>query len=333
MDLQINGYAGVDFQQDHLSAADLEQATRALRADGCQRWLLTLITDDWSRLMSRLQHLRQLRDQSDLLKQSILGWHIEGPFLSPEPGYAGAHSPDSMCDPRPDHIRQLRQITGQDPVLLTLAPERSGALDAIRLAVSLGIKVSLGHTNASADVLRLAVNAGATGFTHLGNGCPRDLDRHDNILWRVLDTPGLTISFIIDQIHIAPALLRLAHRILKPDQLFYTTDAMSAAGAPPGLYPLGSLQLQVGEDQIVRQPGSPLFAGSALRPIDGIRRMALTLQRSWQEIWPHFSITPGSFMGLEGDLVPGQPVSGYLLHLSAENQIQSLAPLSERVSP
>ena len=74
-------------------------------------------------------------------------------------------------------------------MLLTIAPERQGALEAISLAVSLGIKVSLGHTNASADILRRAVQAGATGFTHLGNACPRDLDRHDNIIWRVYGKP------------------------------------------------------------------------------------------------------------------------------------------------
>ena len=141
--------------------------------------------------MARLRHLRDLRPQSEELQSAIAGWHIEGPFLSSEPGFHGAHDPALMLDPTPAHIQELRAITGNDPLLLTMAPERTGALKAIAEATSLGVKVSLGHTNASAEILRKAVQAGATGFTHLGNGCPRELDRHDNILWRVVETPGV----------------------------------------------------------------------------------------------------------------------------------------------
>src|SRR5204863_2163181 len=136
------------------------------------------------------------------------------------------------------------------------------------------IKISLGHTNASSELLRQAVEAGAAGFTHLANGCPRELDRHDNILWRVFETPGLTVSLIPDRIHVSPPLFRLIHRTLGQESIYYTTDAMSAAGAPPGKYRLGKMELQVGADQIVRQPGKQLFAGSALRPIDGVFRAA-----------------------------------------------------------
>src|SRR5206468_3052944 len=102
-----------------------------------------------------------------------------------EPGFCGAHNPAVMCDPTEPHIRELREITENDPLLCTLAPERRGALEAIALATSLGIKVSLGHTNAAAEILRAAGASGATGFTHLANACPRELDRHDNIIWRV----------------------------------------------------------------------------------------------------------------------------------------------------
>src|SRR5205085_12282495 len=119
------------------------------------------------------------------LQAAISGWHIEGPFLSPEPGFHGAHDPSRMSDPGKAKIAELKAIAGNDPLLLTLSPERSGAIEAIQFAVSQGIKVSIGHTNASVEVLREAVAAGATGFTHLANGCLRELDRHDNILWLV----------------------------------------------------------------------------------------------------------------------------------------------------
>ena len=184
LDLQINGFGGIDFQQDNLTAENLDTAVETLRAAGCTRFLLTLITEEWPRLVARLKYLRALRAQSAELSVAIAGWHIEGPFLSAEPGYCGAHEPALMRDPAPSLIRELRAATGHDPVLLTLAPERSGALEAITLAVSVGMRVSLGHTNASAEVLQRAVKAGASGFTHLGNACPRELDRHDNLIRR-----------------------------------------------------------------------------------------------------------------------------------------------------
>jgi N-acetylglucosamine-6-phosphate deacetylase len=332
-DIQVNGYGGVDFQQDDLNSAELLSAVRQLRAAGCSRFFLTLITDEWPKLTSRLRHFRSLRSQSAELKAAIRGWHIEGPFLSGAPGFHGAHNPTVMIDPCPEHILELRAITEDDPVLLTLSPERSGALEAIRLAVSRGIKVSLGHTNASADILRQAFEAGATGFTHLGNGCPRELDRHDNILWRVLDycssrrEEALIVGLIPDQIHVSPPLFRLMHHILGPESIYYTTDAMSAAGAPPGRYKLGKMEIEVGRDQIVRQPGKTLFAGSGLRPIDGIFRAAQMLGCPWQEVWDRFSQAPAKFMGLQNELAVGERADFCVLTMDGEN-LQELEVLS-----
>ena len=282
VDLQINGYGGVDFQQDTLSAAELLTAVHHLNIAGCTRFLLTLITDDWTRLISRLRHLRQLRD-----------------------------------------------ATGNDPLLLTLAPERRNALDAIEHAVGLGIKVSLGHTNASAAILAEAVRRGATAFTHLGNAIPRDLDRHDNILWRVFETPGLVASLIPDTTHVSPALFRLVHRVLESDSIYYTTDAMSAAGMEPGRYPLGQLNLEVGPDQIVRHPGRPNFAGSALRPIEGVFRAAKMLDRSWQKVWPRLSEIPAKLMGLPAGLRVGAPADLCLLQLAEGNELKKLRVITQ----
>ncbi len=320
-DLQINGYGGIDFQQDNLTEVDLLSAARQLLRDGCGKFLLTLITDDWEKLMARLRHVKALREKSFALKSAIVGWHIEGPFLSEQPGFHGAHNPEWMRNPTPENIRELRDLTENDPLLLTMAPERDGAIEAISLAASLGIKISLGHTNASAEILQKAVQAGATAFTHLANGCPRELDRHDNILWRIFETAGLRVSLIPDRIHVSPALFRLVHRVLRSENIYYTTDAMSAAGAPPGKYKLANLELAVGEDQIVRRPGQTNFAGSALKPIQGIFRAAQMLHCSWQEIWPRFSEHPAKLMGLSNALEIGQPANFCLLKFAGENQL------------
>lgn len=323
-DLQINGYGGVDFQRDGLKLNDLLLATRELRRAACTRFLVTLITDEWSKLTARLRDLRKLRLEFPELQAAIAGWHIEGPFLSPELGYRGAHNPRWMFDPSADHIRELREIVEGDPLLLTVAPERSGAIEAIASAVSLGFKVSLGHTNASAESLRQAVQAGATGFTHLGNACLQQLDRHDNILWRVFDRPELTVGIIPDQIHVSPSLFRLIHRTLKRGSIYLTTDAMSAAGAPPGRYSIGPLELEVGEDRIVRLPGHTNFAGSALRPIDGVFRAAQMLNRPWQEVWDSFSVCPAQFIGSPSGFEIGGIADHCLLKVTDGNQLQEL---------
>ncbi len=361
VDLQVNGYAGVDFQQDDLTAEQLLTAVRALRRDGCTRLLFTLITDDWPVMLARVRRARALVVGDPELRAAVVGWHLEGPFLSSEPGYCGAHDLAKLCDPTPAMMDELRAVAGGDPVLLTLAPERPGALDAIKRAVELGFKVCLGHTNATAAQLREAVAAGATGFTHLGNACPQSLDRHDNILWRVLDTPGLAVSLIPDTHHVAPALFRLVHRLLKPFQIMHTTDAMAAAGAMVGTvaprgpgcdhvggelakpsssdegastshgareatrpnweatpdwkgdilvaqtFTLGTMRLEVGADGIVRQPGKTNFAGSALTPVEGVRRATRMTGKPWQEMWLASSLRPAEFMGWTSELKVGQP--------------------------
>lgn len=319
VDLQINGYAGVDFQQDDLSLEDLVRARNGLVSAGCATWFLTLITDEWPRMMQRLKHLRQLRARSPALQAAIAGWHIEGPFLSAEQGYAGAHNPEVMCDPTPDHIRELRDLTDGDRVLLTVAPERLEAISAIALAHSLGIRVSLGHTNAPSKRITQAIRAGAASFTHLGNGCPRLLDRHDNILWRLFEIKGLKVGLIPDAVHVSAPLFRIVHRNVGADSIYYTSDAMAAAGAPPGRYTLGRLQLDVGEDRIVRNPGSPLFAGSALEPINGVFRAAEMLDASWRTVWERASDVPSRLVSLPLALAPGQPATFCVLRVTPEN--------------
>jgi N-acetylglucosamine-6-phosphate deacetylase len=323
LDLQINGFAGVDFQSDSVVLADLLQAVEGLLSAGCGRFYLTLITDSWERMLARLHHLRKLRACSSQLQRAIAGWHLEGPFLSSEPGFCGAHPPEIMRDPTAEHIRRLREAAEEDPVLLTLAPERSGALEAIALAVSLGMRVSLGHTDASSEILRKAVEAGATGFTHFGNACPQQLDRHDNILWRVLDTPGLTLGLIPDRIHVSPALFRLVHRAVAAESIYYTTDAMAAAGAPPGRYAIGRVVAEVGPDQIVREPGKSNYAGSALRPIDGVFAAAHMLGWPWQKAWDAFSRHPAQFIGLPPNLDVGQPADFCLLRVADDQKLES----------
>ena len=292
VDVQINGYGGVDLQSDSIDLSRLLKLCAALHRDGCGFFFPTLITDEWPRMMRRLAFLKRLREEHPFTRGMIGGWHLEGPFLSDRPGFHGAHNPRFMQDPTPAHIEAVKAITGNDPVLITLAPERPGAVEFTRLAVSEGFIVCLGHTDASIEQLRECVQAGATAVTHLGNAVPQNLHRHDNVLWRILDTEGLSASLIPDGVHLPDPVLRSIWRIKGSDRLFFTTDAMAGAGAPPGRHRIGHLEVEVGSDRIVREPGSSNFAGSALEPAKGVQLAAEALKLPWQETWRAFSEAP-----------------------------------------
>jgi N-acetylglucosamine-6-phosphate deacetylase len=261
----------------------------------------------------------------------VAGWHIEGPFLSNQPGFHGAHPPEYTANPSPDSLNEIRHITQHDRVLLTLAPERNSSTESIQHARNLGFKISLGHTNATSTQLQAAIAAGASCFTHLGNACPQTLDRHDNILWRVLDhliptrntskhPHQFNATLIPDGHHISPALFRIIHAASSPGRLMYTSDAMAGAGAPPGPATLGHLKMEIGIDGIARQPGQTNFAGSTLTPINGVFRASSMLQSPWHECWERFSTLPVTWMNLPPhNLQPGQPASACLVQFTQPN--------------
>lgn len=320
-DLQVNGFSGVDFQSETCSLSELVHATRAMAGQGCGRFFPTLVTDRWDSLLDKLRRLARFRSEDDLLRRSWAGWHIEGPFLSPQPGYCGAHDPSKMESPSPQRIHELREVAGAVPVLLTLAPECPMALESIREAVRLGITVSAGHTNATARQLSEAFEAGARMFTHLGNAIPKDMDRHDNVVWRVLDHGGFRVTLIPDSIHVSPPLFRIVHRLQSEGLIAYITDAMSAAGSPPGRYRLGKHELEVGVDLVVREPGKPNFSGSALTPLEGVRRAAMMMRCGWQEAWEKFSNGPAGWMGVDLDFRPSLASEFCLLRTDGSNGI------------
>lgn len=310
-DLQVNGYAGTDFQRECTFEALWEVAI-ALRRDGCHRSLITLITCPWEELLRKIKRLRRIIRGESGLHRAFPGWHIEGPFLSDQPGFHGAHNPKWMRDPSPECIWQLKEIVEDDPVLLTFAPERSGSIEAIAEAIRCGFTVSFGHTNATAPQLRAAIAAGGKAFTHLGNGCPQKLDRHDNIIWRSIDEEVLVAGIIPDGHHVSPSFFRTLHRALGPNRVYWTTDAMAGAGAPNGQYSLGEIEVSVGEDRVARNPATGTFAGSTLAPVEGIRRGADMLGLPWQKVWDFFSLQPAVLLNLTCELAVGAP-AGFCL--------------------
>lgn len=264
-DLQVNGFAGVDFQQENLTARDLKKAVAALHAHGTHRILLTLITDSIDRLCAKLANIEAILGKNPPLAATIVGYHLEGPYLLPQPGFSGAHDPRWMHPPSNREFERLWQAARGRIRLMTIAPEWPGSPKFIRRLVARGVRVAIGHSNASADQIDAAIVAGLSLCTHLGNGVPLLLDRHDNIIQRLLARDELYAAFIPDGIHLPPDVLRNFVRAKPRDKVLFTTDSMAAAAAPPGRYRLGRLITVAGADGIVRQPGEKrYFAGSSL---------------------------------------------------------------------
>lgn len=297
-DLQVNGFAGVDFQRTDLLRADLRWAVEALHEHQTQRIFLTLITDEPDALCRKFAHLETLRAADALLAETICGYHLEGPFLSAEDGYCGAHPAALQRAPDLSIFQRLQDAAGGHIRLLTLAPEWPGSAEFIHAVTGAGVVVSLGHTNASESQIDAAIQAGATLCTHLGNGVPQMLPRHENIVQRLLAHDELTACLIPDGIHLPPSVLRNFFRAKPPGKVLLTTDAMAAAAAPPGSYTLGAITVEA-RDGAVRQPGRPHLAGSSLTPERGVENAALWLGLAAEEARALFSTRAAAHFGID----------------------------------
>ena len=263
VDLQVNGYAGVDFNQDNLPDAELHVACQKLREDGVAGILATIVTAELPQMAGRLRRLAAIRQQDSFVREVVWGVHIEGPFINETPGYVGAHLRESVRPADVDAMKLLLDAAGGLTRLVTLAPERDPGMKVIRYLAGQNILVSAGHCDPSLDELRAAADAGLSMFTHLGNGCPPLLQRNDNIIQRVLSLRDrLTICFIADGVHIPPMALGNYLRLAGLDRAVVVTDAISAARLGPGRYGLGSQCIEIGEDLIARSADKSCFAGS-----------------------------------------------------------------------
>ncbi|MEJ1971850.1 MAG: N-acetylglucosamine-6-phosphate deacetylase [Lacunisphaera sp.] len=298
-DFQVNGFGGVDFQRDDLTAGQLAHAVTVLRRHRVARIFATLITDDVDRLCRRFEHFERLCEADPAARAMVPGYHLEGPWLWSEAGYRGAHAPAPMHAPSLAEFTQLQAAAGGRIRLVTLAPEWPGSPEFIRHLTAGGVHVSLGHTNASDAQIDEAIAAGARFCTHLGNGTPGLLPRHDNIAQRLLARDELTACLIPDGVHLPPFVLKNFFRAKPPGRVLFTTDAMSGAGAPPGTYTIGHLQIFIGADGIARQPDQSTLAGSTLTPDEGVRRVTRYLGLSAKDAIHLWSTAPAQAFGLE----------------------------------
>ncbi len=276
-DLQVNGYAGIDFNtgygktnsndsSDRLITSDqLLFACKKLYEDGIEKILLTIITDHIPSMYKCINNISKIIEKEKFIKNIITGFHIEGPFINPSDGYRGAHPLDAI---KPASIEDMKKIleAGEGKIkIVTLAPEQDKNFKVTNMLIKKGIVVSAGHTDASLEQLKGAIDSGLSMFTHLGNGCPKQVPRHDNIIQRVLSLSGrLWISFIADGFHIPFFVLKNYITLAGINHCVIVSDAIAPAGLGPGKYTLGRWNVSVGKDLVVRSPDDSHLIGSAI---------------------------------------------------------------------
>ena len=261
IDIQINGYAGVDFSGPDLTVERVREATEALWKAGVTTYFPTIITSDIDRIKKNFAVLAEAMEDP-VIGASIPGFHLEGPYISPVQGFRGAHLEKYIKAPDWEEFQQIQQAANDGIKLITLAPEIEGAIPFIRQCVASGVTVALGHHNGSATDVQRAVEAGATIATHLGNGCANEINRHYNPLWPQLSNDRIIPSLIVDGFHLTREEVRSFYKVKGPDNTVLVSDALDLAGLPPGEYIRGERTLLLTPD-VVKLPKEDVLAGAA----------------------------------------------------------------------
>lgn len=264
VDLQVNGFAGIDFNVPELTVAQVFDATEALVEAGTAAYCPTLITGDIEMVCANMGTILEAMRQEPEVARHILGFHLEGPFISSQPGAVGAHNPKWVRAPAVELFDKLYAAAGGYLKLLTVAAEVEGAAALVRHVSERGVTVSCGHQTAhSSQQLATMVEAGAKALTHLGNGVPNMLPRHDNIIWAGLAEERLTVMFIPDGHHLPRHLLKVYVRAAGVARLVAVTDASHPAGLPPGRYQVLGNDALLEPNGLLHNPEKRCLVGSS----------------------------------------------------------------------
>jgi N-acetylglucosamine-6-phosphate deacetylase len=298
IDLQVNGFGGVDYNSPGTPREEIARSIGRLFSTGVTRFYPTVITASPEDMQGALRNLAAME-----------GFHVEGPHISPEDGPRGAHPRRWVRRPDAHEFHRMQDAARGHIRLVTLAPEWPEAPRYIETLAGEGIVVAIGHTNASAIQIAEAVQAGATMSTHLGNGAQPVLPRQANYLWEQLAQDRLAAGFIGDGIHLPGSFLKVAIRAKGLKRSVLVTDAVMPAGCAPGRYKLGEQELELTPDQRVVLAGQTRLAGSALRMDRGIELLMRLACLSLAEAVAMATLNPARvarIAGRQAGLVPGE---------------------------
>jgi N-acetylglucosamine-6-phosphate deacetylase len=313
IDIQVNGFGGVDFNDPSTSFDNLLKAIRCMASTGVTRCFPTVITGSPERMSGALRNLADAKEswQRNGLAETPMfeAFHMEGPHIAAQDGPRGAHPREHVRPPDVDEFERMQEAARGNIRLVTLSPEWEAAPRYIAHVVRTGVVASLGHMNANADQIQAAVDAGATMSTHLGNGAHATLAKTQNYIWEQLVQDTLTAGFIVDGIHLPAAFLRAALRAKGLERCLLVTDAVMPAMCTPGPYMLGEMNVDLRADGRVVLRGSERLAGSALRmdrAIGNTMRLVGTTLRETLALATVHPARAGRIPGRLRGLTPGE---------------------------
>jgi len=315
IDLMVPGYAGVDFIDPDLSSCNIQSIVQRLYAHGTTHFYPLIMTSRPDVYQDVLPVIKEFAERAPH-GRSILGMHLEGPYLSEEAGACGAHNPELMRDPDFEELKNWYDISGKRVSIITLAPERKGTVEFIRQARRLGVKAAIGHTVASAEQLNAAVLAGADMSTHLGNGAQSMIHRWDNYIFRQLADDRLWAGIIADGDHLPDSNLRIWFRTKGQKRIILVSDVSPQAGLPAGVYKKNdSVEVRVEPTgRIIVNDGSGNLAGAGYALNKGVAGALQIGEFNLAECLALATINPANYMGLNhlGSLEPGKEASMFL---------------------
>jgi N-acetylglucosamine-6-phosphate deacetylase len=301
VDLQVNGFAGVDFNNAAHSVEDIGRAIDAILSTGVTRCLPTIITGPPDKMIASLKNLR--RAQTSLPRgRAIGGVHIEGPHIDAADGPRGAHPAEWVRPPDLNEFQRWQDATDGNIRLVTLSPHWPGATRYISSLARAGVAVSIGHTAATSNEIAAAVDAGATFSTHLGNAAPKMLPKIQNCLWDQLAEDRLSAGFIADGLHLSASFFRVSLRAKGVERAVLVTDAAAPAGGTPGRYRLGELDVDLTADGRVVLAGQARLAGSALRMPQAIANAIRIGQFSLGDAVRAATLNPARIIRMDGHM-------------------------------
>ena len=286
-DLQVNGITGIDFNDPSLTVQDIVKATLYLLSKGITTFLPAVITNTDENIFKILRTISKACLSEPIVKECIAGIHLEGPFISPVEGARGAHEASYAKAPDWDLLLRFQEAAGGKIKLITMAPEWEGSCPFITKCTANGILVSIGHSMADSEQVSMAVSAGATLSTHLGNGVPLLLKRHPNIIWDQLAAEELYTCIIADGIHIPDSFIKVVIRN-KGNATLLVSDATCFAGMPPGEYQthIGGTVVLTNENRLSLKGNPEILAGAAFSLLENIgyliSKNIATLREAWQ---------------------------------------------------
>jgi N-acetylglucosamine-6-phosphate deacetylase len=271
IDNQINGYAGVDFSGKDLSSSGVLEATKAIMKDGVTSFIPTLITNSHEKLLSNFSILKE-SCRNEVINSCVPGFHLEGPYISPEEGFRGCHSAKYIRKPSWDEFMKYQEAAGGMIIQVTLAPEVEGAQEFIKECRTEGIIAGIGHSNASAEDISKAVENGAGISTHLGNGCANMIHRHNNPIWPQLSEDRLFASIIADGNHLLPEEIRVFIKAKGEENIILTSDVVYLTGMIPGRYEFSGIPVILKENGMLMTEFDCL-AGASFPLIKGVENV------------------------------------------------------------